>query len=128
MISLIIADVTRDGRWDGIGSLSIGLVLVGVAVFLAVEVKSLLLGESADPEIEKAVHQLASTHADVQKVLRLVTIQQGPGEVMVMMKMAFRDRMLIEEVSTSINDFETKLRAARPEVRWCFIEPDVPRA
>ena len=127
MLSLLIADATKDGRWDGIGSLAIGLVLVGVAVFLATEVKSLLLGESADVEIEKAVHQIATDHQDITKVLHVVTIQQGPGEVMVMLKLAFRGQMLIEQVSVTIDDFEAKLRAARPEVRWCFVEPDVPR-
>jgi len=128
MLSLLVADLTKDGRWDGVGSLAIGLVLVGVAIFLAVEVKSLLLGESADPEIEKAVHSIATSHADVTRVLHVVTIQQGPGEVMVMLKLAFRERMSIEDVSVTINDFEAKLRAERPEARWCFIEPDVPRA
>lgn len=128
MISLLIADATKDGRWDGVGSLAIGIVLVGVAVFLAIEVKSLLLGESADPEIESAVHKLAGDHQDINRVLHLVTIQQGPGEVMVMMKLAFQSPMQIDQVCNSINDFESKLRAARPEVRWCFIEPDIPRA
>jgi hypothetical protein len=47
---------------------------------------------------------------------------------MVMCKLSFRERMTIEEVSTTINDFEAKLRKERPESRWCFIEPDVPRA
>jgi cation diffusion facilitator family transporter len=128
MISLLIADATQDGRWDGVGSLSIGLVLVGVAIFLAVEVKSLLLGESADPDIAKAVHEIANDHSDITKVLHLVTLQQGPGEVIVMLKLAFNTGMQIEQVCESINGFEAKLRAARPEVRWCFVEPDVPRA
>ncbi len=128
IVALLVADATKDGRWDGVGSLAIGIVLVGVAIFLAVEVKSLLLGESADPEIESAVHKLAGDHQDIRRVLHLVTIQQGPGEVMVMMKLAFQSPMQIDQVCNSINDFEAKLRAARPEVRWCFIEPDIPRA
>ena len=51
-----------------------------------------------------------------------------PGEVIVMLKLAFHTGMQIEQVCDSINGFEAKLRAARPEVRWCFVEPDVPRA
>jgi cation diffusion facilitator family transporter len=126
MIALFIAAQTGDGRWDGIGSFAIGLVLVGVAIFLAVEVKSLLLGEAADVEIEKAVHALVAEHKDIEQVLRLVTVQQGPGEVMVMMKLAFPAGMVIDETCREINEFEAKLRALRPEVRWCFIEPDIP--
>lgn len=126
MAALGIADVTGDGRWDGAGSLAIGVVLIGVAVFLAVEVKSLLVGEAADPDINRAVRELAGDHPGVERVLRLVTVQQGPGEVMVMMKLAFASGMGIDDVCRGINDFEAKLRAARPEVRWCFIEPDIP--
>lgn len=127
MIALFIADRTGDGRWDGVGSFAIGVVLVGVAVFLAVEVKSLLLGEAADPEIEKAVHGLVAEHNDIERVLRLVTVQQGPGEVMVMMKLSFPAGMVIDDACRKINAFEDDLRKARPEVRWCFIEPDIPR-
>lgn len=127
MAALFVADKTGDGRWDGVGSLSIGIVLVGVAIFLAVEVKSLLLGESADPEIEKAVHELVAQHKQIEQVLRLVTVQQGPGEVMVMMKLAFPAGMVIDDACRQINEFENALRARRAEVRWCFIEPDIPR-
>ncbi len=127
MLALFVADLTKDGRWDGVGSCSIGLVLVGVAIFLAVKVKSLLLGESADPEIEAAARKLAEEHEDFEKVLHIVTIQQGPGEVMVVIKLGFKSRMGIDEVCNAINAYEAKLRVARPEVRWCFVEPDIPR-
>ncbi|MBI2390368.1 MAG: cation diffusion facilitator family transporter [Deltaproteobacteria bacterium] len=127
MVALFVADLTKDGRWDGIGSLSIGVVLVAVAVFLAVEVKSLLLGEAADPEIEAAARDIARDHANLRRILNIVTVQQGPGEVIVSMKVAFADGLTIEEVCRCINDLEGKLRAKRPEIRWLYVEPDLPR-
>ena len=127
MIALFVADRTGDGRFDGVGSIAIGLVLVGVAIFLAIEVKSLLVGEAADPEIEAAARKIAGEDPNLERVLHLVTIQQGPGEVLVAMKVSFSSRLGIDDVSRSINEFEARLRAVRPEVRWIYVEPDIPR-
>jgi cation diffusion facilitator family transporter len=126
IMALVLSWKTGDGRWDGIGSVAIGLVLVGVAIFLAKEVSSLLIGESADPEIDAEVRKLADEMPELERVLNLVTVQQGPGEVMVSVKVSFSDSMVIEDVCSTINRFEAKLRKNRPEVKWCFVEPDIP--
>src|SRR4051812_40233877 len=84
--ALGLAALTGDGRWDGIGSAAIGLVLVGVAIFLATEVSSLLLGEGADPEINTVARELAKKFPEMEKVLNVLTMQQGPGEVLVHIK------------------------------------------
>jgi cation diffusion facilitator family transporter len=123
--ALGVAHLTGDPRWDGVGSLVIGLVLVGVAVFLAVEVKSLLVGESADPDIEKAAREVIRGHARLSEVLNIITVQQGPGEVLVALKVRLSPGLSGEEVGRAINDFEVALKAKRPEVRWLFVEPDV---
>ncbi|MBL8718758.1 MAG: cation diffusion facilitator family transporter [Myxococcales bacterium] len=125
LAALLLAGKTKDGRWDGGGSLVIGIVLCAVAVFLGREIKSLLLGESADPEIEAAVRAIGDDHADIDRVLHVVTVQQGPGEVMVAVKVSFKERLPVDDVCRSINDFEAKLRKARPEIRWLFVEPDI---
>ncbi len=125
LAALLLAGKTKDGRWDGAGSLLIGLVLCAVAVFLGREIKSLLLGESADPEIEAAVRATADDHADIDRVLHVVTVQQGPGEVMVAVKVSFKEKLPVDDVCRSINDFEAKLRKVRPEIRWLFVEPDI---
>lgn len=127
LVALGLASATGDARWDAIGTLAIGVVLIGVAVFLATEVKSLLVGESADPSITRAVEAIAVEDPKITRVLRLITIQQGPGEVLVAMKLGFLSGMTFEEVSATINGFEDRLRARCPEVKWSFVEPDVPR-
>ncbi len=126
IMALVLSWQTGDGRWDGIGSVLIGLVLVGVAIFLAKEVSSLLIGESADPEIDAEVRRIADEMPELERVLNLVTVQQGPGEVMVSVKVSFSDSMVIEDVCLTINRFEAKLRKNCPEVKWCFVEPDIP--
>ncbi|PCC66763.1 cation diffusion facilitator family transporter [Nannocystis exedens] len=127
LLALLLASVTGDPRWDAIGTLAIGVVLIGVAVFLAIEVKSLLVGESADPEITAAAGALAVEDPKITRVLRLITVQQGPGEVLVALKLGFAAGMTVEQVAGTINEFETRLRGRCPEVKWCFVEPDIPR-
>jgi cation diffusion facilitator family transporter len=122
--SLILAHVTGDPRWDSAGTVLIGLVLVCVAMFLARETVSLLLGEAADPEIAGAVHAVAAEMPAVRKVFRVIAVQQGPGQVLIAMKMMFDPTLTIVQASGVINDFESRLRKRRPERLWLFIEPD----
>jgi divalent metal cation (Fe/Co/Zn/Cd) transporter len=124
LAALILARQTGDGRWDGFGSLAIGAVLVGVATFLAREVKSLLVGEAADPELIAKLEQLAELDPNVDTVLNVLTLQQGPGEILVAMKLKMRDGMLTDELVEAINAFEREVKRVAPEVRWSFIEPD----
>ena len=119
-----LSRLTRDGRWDAIGSLAIGLVLVGVASFLAREVKSLLVGEAADPSLVKAFEELAELDPNVDRVLNVLTMQQGPGEIIVAAKLKFRAGLETVALVEAINAFERALKARLPEVRWSFIEPD----
>lgn len=125
LAALGLAHTTKDGRWDAAGSLVIGVVLVGVALFLAIEVKSLLVGEAADTNIGQAAHEVVKTSAKVREVLNLITVQQGPGEVLVACKVRVESGLTADEVCEAINAFERALRAKCPEVRWCFVEPDL---
>jgi len=122
--ALTVAKLTGDGRWDAIGSLAIGLVLVGVATFLAREVKSLLVGEAADATLLKQFDELAELDPNVETVLNVLTLQQGPGEIVVAAKLKFRAGLETNELVEAINAFERALKAKVPEVRWSFIEPD----
>jgi cation diffusion facilitator family transporter len=124
-IALVLAGQTGNGQWDGIGSLAIGVVLLGVAVFLAVEVKSLLMGESADPRVEAGIARLVAADADIEQVVRIITLQQGPGQVMVAMKIRFRPGLQTGgELCAAINRLEGAIEQQLPEVKWTFIEPD----
>jgi cation diffusion facilitator family transporter len=122
--AIAIAKLTGDGRWDAVGSLAIGVVLVGVATFLAREVKSLLVGEAADAALLKQFAELAELDPNVERVLNVLTLQQGPGEIVVAAKLKFRSGMETDALVDAINAFERALKARVPEVRWSFIEPD----
>jgi divalent metal cation (Fe/Co/Zn/Cd) transporter len=125
LLSIVYTMITGDTRADAIGSLLVGIVLVGVAVFLAREVKSLLVGESADPIITEAAQRLAVADPRIAEVLQCITMQQGPGEVVVALKIRCEPNLSAHELSRAINDFEIALRNARPEAKFIFVEPDL---
>lgn len=127
IIALALAELTGDGKWDGIGGIGIGIVLIGVALFLAVEVSSLLLGEAAAPEIAAATRDAAKEHPEFARVLNVVTMQHAPRQVLVHVKIECTAGTSVEELCRAINAFEERLRRARPEIRWVYVEPDLPR-
>lgn len=122
-VAVIVSHYTGDTRWDGVGSVAIGVVLIGVAVFLAVEIKSLLIGEAADPTISRAVADVVTELSRIEELLWMTTIQQGPGEVMVAVKLRFAATLTTRELAQAIDEFEAELRKRCPEVRWLFVEP-----
>jgi cation diffusion facilitator family transporter len=121
--AVVAAWVTGDGRWDAAGSLAIGLVLVGVAVFLAIEVKSLLIGEAADEGIEAAAKTEALADARLRGLGHLITMQQGPGQVLLAARVRVAPGLGGDELLGALRAFEDRLRVRCPEVRWCFTEP-----
>ena len=125
LTALLLSHITGDHRWDSAGTVLIGVTLIGVAAFLARETVSLLLGESPDPEVVAAVHEVAAELPQVQRVFRVIPLQQGPGEVLIAMKMVFEPTLNVVEVTKVINEFEKRLRARRKERLWLFVEPDL---
>lgn len=125
LLAIIAAMVTGDARADAVGSLLVGIVLIGVAIFLAVEVKSLLVGESADPEIAQAASELAVADPRIEKVISCITMQQGPGEVFVALKIKCEPNLTAADISLMINEFESRLRGRCPEAKWVYVEPDL---
>lgn len=115
---------TGSGTYDALGSLAVGVVLVAVALFLGIEVQSLLLGERADPVVEAAVRAAQAEVPNLEALLTVLTLQQGPKQVMVAAKVKVRPGLSAAEAIASINDFERRIKERAPDVRWCFIEPD----
>ncbi|KIA87796.1 hypothetical protein OA85_04015 [Flavobacterium sp. AED] len=124
IIALLVSYYTGDSRYDAIGSLAIGVVLILVAIFLAVEVKSLLIGESADSIILETIESITLKDPLIIEVLNCRTIQQGPGEVLVCVKIKCSPDLTTQSISQLINNFEQEIRTVHPEVKWLYVEPD----
>ena len=105
--------------------IAIGIILIAVAIFLAIEVKSLLIGESANETILEELNKIIATEKHALELIRCVTIQQGPGEVLMCIKIKCEATISALEVSKLINRVEAQIRYKTPEVKWIFAEPDM---
>jgi divalent metal cation (Fe/Co/Zn/Cd) transporter len=113
-----------DARFDGVGSVLVGAVLVAVSIFLARKAKSLLLGERADVAIETALREAAREDPRIVQILNVITVQQGPGEVIMAAKLRVKETIPAADAAKLVDDLERRVRAREPEVRWQFIEID----
>lgn len=122
-IGLILARVTGDAFWDGLASILIGLLLAGVAWFIAVEMKALLIGESATREERSRLRAATLSVEQVQRIDRLLTMQLAPEEILVNMDIVFDDGLDTDQMEVAIAEIEAGIRAAVPAARKVFIEP-----
>ncbi len=117
--------VTGDPLYDGIGTLSIGVLLAVIAVILAIEMKSLLMGETADPKVQQAIRERVEADDAVQRLIHLRTQHLGPDELLIGAKVAFVDHLSVPELAAAVIRVEDTVRRAVPEARVMYIEPDV---
>lgn len=125
LFGVSLAAVTGDVIWDGIGTLSIGILLVVISVVLTVEMKSLLIGEAATDEHIEAITRAVSEQSLVRRVIDLKTQHIGPDELLVAGKIEFDPSLTTPEVSDAIDLVETAIRHAVPLSMQIYLEPDV---
>jgi divalent metal cation (Fe/Co/Zn/Cd) transporter len=125
LLGVSLTLITGDGVWDGIGTLAIGVLLVAVAVVLAVETKSLLLGESATEEHVDAIVTALEAGDQVTRVIHLRTLHVGPEELLVAAKIGVDHDDRADEIAATINEAEARVRAAVPIARYVYLEPDL---
>lgn len=119
--------VTGDPVWDAIGTLMIGLLLAVIAVVLAVETKSLLIGESADPGTEARIRRALEGAPEVSRIIHMKTLHLGPEELLVAAKIAVAHDDTAAEVARGIDEAERRIRAEVPIARVIYLEPDLDR-
>lgn len=129
LVGVTLSVSTGDGRWDGIGSLAIGSLLVVIAIFLTFEMSSMLIGEGALPEQEAAIRRaLLGDGAEVLRVIHLRTLHTGPDELLVAAKISVGPARTAVQVAEAIDAAEIRLRSAVPIARYVFLEPDIDRS
>jgi cation diffusion facilitator family transporter len=119
--------ITGDGVWDGAGSLAIGVLLGCVAAVLAVEMKSLLIGESASAETERAIVAALEAGPEVQCVIHLRTLHMGPESLLVAAKIAISGADSAALIAAGIDAAERRVRQAVPIAEMIYLEPDIYR-
>lgn len=113
--------------FDGAASIIIGLILACVAVFLAYESKGLLIGESADPEVVRRIHELAAAEPGVERAGTPLTMHLGPDQILLNLDVQFRSDLPAAEVVRTIDRIERAIRDEHPQVQRIFIEAEALR-
>ncbi|MET9498531.1 cation diffusion facilitator family transporter [Streptomyces sp. NPDC006552] len=116
---------TGDGVWDGIGTLCIGVLLIAIAIVLALETKSLLLGEAAGTDEVRKIEAAVVDGTTVTGLIHMRTLHLGPEELLVAAKIAVQHDDTAAEVARAINEAEARIRAAVPIARVIYLEPDI---
>jgi divalent metal cation (Fe/Co/Zn/Cd) transporter len=124
LLAVILTIVTENPVFDAFGSISIGALLIFVSFFLAIKIKSLLIGQSADKATINQIMRLLELRPEVERVLNVITQQMG-AQIMVAVKAKMSSVNSVEELIRNINDCEKALKKMNPAIRWVFFEPDV---
>lgn len=122
-----LAVITGESRFDAVGSVAIGVLLCVIAVVVGIEMRSLLLGESAGAAAVGTIRQALSSAQGVQRLIHLRTMHLGPDELLVGAKVEMDRSLTFVEVTKAVEDAEERIRAAVPAARVIYIEPDVLR-
>jgi cation diffusion facilitator family transporter len=122
-----LSALTHDGRWDGAGSLAIGLLLATAAAILAVEMKSLLIGESASAESQQMIVAALEEGPEAVRVIHMRTVHISPDSLLVAAKIAVRECDTGTQVAAAIDAAEKRVRAALPIAKVIYLEPDIYR-
>ena len=127
LVGLTLAEVTGNARWDAVGSIAIGVLLVAIAIVLAAEMKPLLIGEAASDVDLDLITSALSSSADVNSIIHMRTMHLGPDDLLVAVKIDFDHTLSMEQLAKAIDAAEAALRAAVPKATTIYIEPDIRR-
>ncbi len=127
LTGVVLAKVTDNARFDAMGSIAIGVLLAVIAVTLVVEMKSLLIGESATAEQRQAITDAIDSHKQTTRIIHMRTEHVGPEELLVAAKVEFVNGLTVPKLAQAIDAVEVSIRAAVPDARLIYIEPDIYR-
>lgn len=122
LIGIFLGHLFNNVYFDGIASIIIGIILAIVAVVLARESKGLLVGESADPQTIANIRSLSKTEPGVKEVIRVLTMQLAPQEVLLNLEIQFYGNLTGEEIALTVESLEVKISQKHPEIKQIFIE------
>lgn len=122
-IAVLMAALTGNPVWDACGSIAVGLLLMVVAAFIVREVKAMITGESAAPEVHAAIRDHIEGRPEVERVINLITVQWG-DQLMVAVRARMQPQSTDTALIDAINTVEESLQQKWPQAKWCFFEPD----
>jgi cation diffusion facilitator family transporter len=124
LIAVLITMVTGDTRFDGVGSIVIGVLLCAIGIALARDTRSLLIGEGVTDEVRARVLEIARQAPNVADVPQLLSLHLGPDSVLLALKVRFTPQLTLKDLEDAINQLEARIREALPQMKRIFVEPD----
>jgi cation diffusion facilitator family transporter len=121
--AVLLAIVTGNPLFDALGSIAVGVLLVVVAVAIIVEIKGMIVGESAEPALRRAIEAHVAARPEVRRVIRLITLQWGE-RIVVAVRADMAPTASADELVAAVNRVEASLQEAFPQAHWVFFEPD----
>jgi cation diffusion facilitator family transporter len=121
--AVLLTLLTGNPVFDAAGSIVVGAILILVAVLLAIEIKALITGQSADPEVDRQIRHFLGARPEIAEIFHLVTLQLG-DEILLAVKARMRESQDAQRLIDDINRTEADLRTAFPQIEWLFFEPD----
>jgi cation diffusion facilitator family transporter len=125
LIGITVSTITKNSRWDAVGSLAIGVLLVGISILLSRKMRSLLIGESADERVIARIEDALLAEPLVECLIHLRTMHLGPDQLLIAAKVAVREDETMRKVATAIDSAEQRIRACVPLDCLIFLEPDI---
>jgi cation diffusion facilitator family transporter len=127
-LGIFLSQITGNPYYDGIASVVIGLILAGTAVWLAYEIKGLLIGESAPPEIVTGVKNITSSYPQIKNVNEILTLHMGPDFILLNLSVDFADDVPAGEVEAAISRLDGHIKQTYPKIKRIFVEAEAGQA
>jgi divalent metal cation (Fe/Co/Zn/Cd) transporter len=122
-IAVLLAMWTGNPLFDALGSIAVGVLLVVVAIAIIIEIKGMIVGESAEPSLRRAIEAHVAARPEVTRIIRLITLQWGE-RLVVAVRAEMAPASSAVELIAAINRVEASLQETFPQAHWVFFEPD----
>lgn len=122
-VAVLVAVWTGNPWFDALGSIAVGVLLIVVAIAIIIEVKSMIVGESAEPAVRRAIEAHVTARPEVRRVIRLITLQWGE-RIVIAVRAEMTPTASADQLVDAINRVEASLQEAFPQAHWVFFEPD----
>jgi cation diffusion facilitator family transporter len=124
LVAIGLTVLTGNPLWDALGTIVIGALLIVVAVFVAIEIKAMLIGQSVDPAVQAQMRNFLDDRPEIGNVISLITLQLGK-DMLVSVQAEMSEEQSARSLALQINAVERALKEEFPDVRWSFFEPDI---
>jgi len=121
---ILLSQITGNYVYDGIASVVIGLILAGTAAWLAYEIKGLLIGESARPEIVNGIKEIAKSYPKIKHVNEVLTLHMGPEFILLNLSVDFADSLSAGDVEDTVSRLDRQIKQAYPKIKRVFVEAE----